>query len=135
MRMHYPTLATVSAAICGALALTWMCVPDVPLSIWGIETSYATGFVGRRCAALFAGLGIMLWLARHSEPSAARKAMSTGLAVGCSILAVLGLVEFFTRHANALILPAVAVEILLALSFVMTERKPAGTADPQMPPS
>ena len=133
MRMHYTTLATMSAAICGALALTWMCAPDVPLSIWDIETSYASSFVGRRCAALFAGLGIMLWLARHSEPSTARKAMSIGLAAGCSILAVLGLAEFFTQHANALILPAVLVEIVLALSFLVLERRPAGTADLQMP--
>ena len=131
--MHYTTLATVSAAICGTLALTWMCAPDVPLSIWDIETSFSSGFVGRRCAALFAGLGIMLWLARHSEPSAARKAMSIGLAAGCSILAALGLVEFFTQHANALILPAVLVEIVLALSFLMVERRSAGAADLQMP--
>jgi hypothetical protein len=123
MTLNYVTLATVSAAICGALALAWMCVPDLPLSIWGIETSYQTGFVGRRCAALFAGLGLMLWLARHSEPSSARKAMSLGLAAGCFILAVLGLAEYATRHANAYILPAVLVETTLALSFLVVERR------------
>lgn len=133
MRMRYTTLATMSATICSALALTWMCVPDLPLSIWDIETSYSSGFVGRRCAALFAALGIMLWLARHSEPSTARNAMSIGLAAGCLILAVLGLAEFFAQHANALILPAVLVETVLALSFLMVERRPAGTADLQMP--
>lgn len=123
MPLKYTSLATVSAAICGTLALLWMCAPDVPLSIWGLESTYPTGFVGRRCAALFAALGMMLWLARHSESTTARKAMSTGVAVGCSILALLGLIEFFTQHANAYILPAVLVEAVLALLFWMVERQ------------
>ncbi len=126
MTLKYATLATVSAALCGALALVWMCVPELPLSLWDVEPSYQTGFVGRRCAALFAGLGLMLWLARHSEPSSARNAMSLGLAAGCAILAVLGLAEYATRHANAYILPAVLVEAVLALSFVMVERRRVG---------
>jgi hypothetical protein len=123
MPLKYTSLATVSAVICGTLALLWMCVPDVPLSIWGLEPTYPTGFVGRRCAALFAALGMMLWLARHSESTTARKAMSTGVSVGCSILALLGLIEFFTQHANAYILPAVLVEVVLALLFWMVERQ------------
>ncbi|NOT89506.1 MAG: hypothetical protein HOP03_15190 [Lysobacter sp.] len=127
MALKYATLATVSAATCGALALIWMCAPDLPLSIWDVETSYQSGFVGRRCAALFAGLGVMLWLARHSAPSSARKAMSLGLAAGCCLLAVLGLVEYVTGHANAYILPAVLVETVLALSFLFVEPRSVET--------
>ena len=115
--MHFRHLAVLSALICFALAFVFLFVPELMLSLWAVAFSGSVGLVCRRSAALFAGIGIVLFKLRHVAPSPARAAVATGATVACLMLALLGMVELFIGHAGPGILLAVAVEIALALAF------------------
>jgi hypothetical protein len=117
LKIRFENLALLSALICLALALIWSLAPQFLLSMWAVGFSEPVGLVCRRAAALFAGVGVMLFQLRHAAPSPVRSAVATGLMVACSLLAVLGITELVLGHAGPGILLAVAVEIALALGF------------------
>lgn len=119
LNIAFKHLALASASTCFALALIWLCTPQFLLALWSVEFSDATGLVCRRAAALFAGIGVMLFTLRHAAPSPARAAVSTGMIVACSILALLGVIELSLGHAGPGILLAVAVEVTLAAGFYL----------------
>ena len=129
--MNFRNLAILSSLICFGLTLTWTLAPALLLAIWGIEFSYPVGLVGRRGAALFAGIGVMFFAARNAEPSAARSALVTGFIVGCAALATLGIFELASGHAGPGILSAVLVEIALALAFLYVARTESPKQDGQ----
>src|SRR5471030_92558 len=122
MQLSFRTLSTFTAALCVVLALIWGLLPDRLLAIWSIEYSSAAGFVARRCAVLFAALGVMFYLVRNEAPSVSRNALSTGFTVGCWGLATLGFVEWLNGHAGLGIMLAVGVELALGLGFFQTRR-------------
>lgn len=121
MKLHFRTLAIITALLAFALALTWMFAPDLLLSSWGVELSDPVALVGRRGAALYGGIGVMFFLARNAEPSAARSALVAGFMVSCSVLAALGVFELVMGRAGPGILLAVLVEIALVLAFSCVE--------------
>lgn len=114
MNIGFRSVAILSALIFFALAFVWMLAPGVLLSGWGIDLSSQVGLVGRRGAALYAGIGVMFFSARNAEPSPARSALLRGVVVACLLLAALGIYEFVNGHAAPGILVAVAIEIVLA---------------------
>lgn len=91
------------------------------MSLWGIDYSHEVGVVSRRGAALFFGIGVMLFLARHAEPSPSRAALSYGFSVGCLALASLGLFEMAKKRAGIGIISAILVEIALAVAFLIAD--------------
>lgn len=117
MKLNFRSLAILSALLFFALAFTWMFAPDLVLSSWGVELSYPVDLIGRGAAALYAGFGVMFFLARNAEPSAARSALITGFMVSCSVLAALGVFELVTGHVERGILAAVLIEVALVLAF------------------
>ena len=100
-----------------------MLAPNLLLSNWGVEFSSAVGLVGRRGAALYAGMGVMFFAARNAEPSPARSALLQGAVVACLVLAVLGVFELATGHAEVSILVAVFIEVALVLAFLVVRFK------------
>ena len=122
MPFSFRTLATTTALLCFALALVWGLRPDLLLGMWGVNSSDATGLVARRSAALFLAIGIMFYRARHAPPSDTRRAMTSGFAIGCLVLAVLGLSEWFNGNAGPGIFLAVATETVLGLAFIQAHR-------------
>ncbi|AGE26077.1 MULTISPECIES: hypothetical protein [Pseudomonas] len=122
MPLSFRTLATATALLCFVLALVWGLRPDLLLGMWGVTSSDATGLVARRSAALFLGIGIMFYRARHAPPSDTRRAMTSGFAIGCLVLAVLGVCEWFSGNAGPGIFLAVATETVLGLAFIQAHR-------------
>ncbi|MFJ4131227.1 hypothetical protein [Pseudomonas cyclaminis] len=122
MPLSVRTLATATALLCFALALIWGLRPELLLGMWGVASSDATGLVARRSAALFLAIGIMFYRARHAPPSDTRRAMTSGFAIGCLVLAVLGVCEWFSGNAGPGIFLAVATETVLGLAFVQAHR-------------
>ena len=117
LTIRFNNLAQLSAAICFALALIWACVPGLLLALWSVGFSDEVALVCRRSAALFAGIGVMLFRLRHAAPSPVRDAVALGVTVACSMLALLGIVDLVMGHAGPGILLAVVVEMALALGF------------------
>lgn len=122
MPLSFRTLATATALLCFVLALVWGLRPDLLLGMWGVTSSDATGLVARRSAALFLAIGIMFYRARHAPPSDTRRAMTSGFAIGCLVLAVLGVCEWFSGNAGPEIFLAVATETVLGLAFIQAHR-------------
>jgi hypothetical protein len=116
--LSFYILASVAAVICFILAATWLLAPQVFFSILGLDYSQPAGLVSRRSAALFAGIGLMLFLARNAQPSPSREALSIGFVVACLVLAGLGIFEFIKKRVTIAILLAVVVEVLLAAAFI-----------------
>jgi hypothetical protein len=135
MKLDFRSLALMSAFLFFSLALIWMFAPDLALSSWGVEFSPEVGLVARRAAALYAGIGVMFFLARNTAPSPVRSALLEGVIVACLALAALGVFELATGHAEVGILTAVFIEVALVLAFLAVRFKeladrtaPAGTA-------
>lgn len=122
MKLGFRHLAILTALLFLALALVWMFEPQRVLVGWGIASTSVTDLVGRRAAALYAGIALMFWLARNASASLARSAMSKGLAAACVILALLGIFELAAGHVTAGILAAVVIELLLALALLYASR-------------
>lgn len=123
MNLDFRRLSLLSALVFFSLALTWTIAPNLLLANWGVEFSSPVGLVGRRGAALYAGMGVMFFSARNAEPSPARSALLGGAVVACLVLAVLGVCELATGHAEVGILAAVFIEIALALAFLAARFK------------
>jgi hypothetical protein len=122
MKTSFRGVAMVSAAIFLTLALTWILAPDVLPSSWGVDLANQANLVGRRSAALYAGLGVMFLLARNAAPSPARTAMLRGAFVTCLLLAALGTAELVNNHARPDILAAVAIDTVLAVALLHAAR-------------
>ena len=122
MSISFRNVAILAAFIFLALALTWMFTPGVLLSRWGVDLSGSAGLVGRRGAALYAGIGVMFLQARNAAPSPARSALLGGTVVACLLLAILGTLELVNGHAGPGILAAVGIEIVLAIAFLHVAR-------------
>jgi len=131
MSINFRNLAVLTALLFFGLAFTWLFVPGLLLASWGVEFSDAVGLVGRRGAALYAGIGVMFFSARNAGPSLARSALVAGFIVTCSILAILGIVELAMGRASSGILSAVVVEIALIVAFLYASRVPDSAARAQ----
>ena len=120
MRLGFYRMSALSASLCFALAIVWGGFPQLLLAMWAVDFSEPVGLVARRGAALFAGIGVMLFRLRHAGPSPARAAAAAGFVTGCALLALLGIGELAAGHAGPGILLAVAVELALAAGFLAT---------------
>ena len=122
MNTSFRNVAILAAFIFLVLALTWMFAPGALLSRWGVDPSGSTDLLGRRAAALYAGIGVMFLQARNAAPSPARSALLSGAIVACLLLAVLGTVELINGHAGPGILVPVAIEVVLVMAFLYAAR-------------
>jgi hypothetical protein len=119
--MSFKTTALITSVICFCLACVWAFGSAILLNLWGVDYAASAELVGRRGAALFLGVGVMLLLARDAEPSQARTSISVGLIVACTTLALLGALEFALGNAGFGILSAVIIELMIALAFLRIE--------------
>lgn len=117
MKLNFRMLAVVTALLFFALAFTWMFAPNLVLSSWGVQPCYSVELIGRRAAALYAGIGLIFFLARNAQPSATRSALIRGVQLTGLLLAALGAFEFVTGHTERGILVAVLIELSLVLAF------------------
>lgn len=122
MKLRFRSLAVLYAIVAFALALVWLFAPDLMLSAWGLDLSHPVGLVGRRGAALFAGMGVMFLVARNAQPSSARSALVAGFVTSCVGLAALGVIELANGHVGPGILSAVLVEVALVLASLFVDR-------------
>lgn len=122
MRLSFRGLATFTSLLLFGLAAVWLLAPNLLLSDWGVAFNASAGLVGRRAAALYAGLAVMLLAARKVEPSAARSAISKGLVATLLSLAALGVYELQAGHATPKILLAVVIEVALTMGFLFVGR-------------
>ena len=118
MQVSFHTLALVTAGIFLLIAIVWLFAPARFLTAWGVKDSAETRLIGRRVAALYAGVAVMFLMASDAEPSLPRSALIVGLVSTCLLLAVSGVVEWLQGRASKGILVAVLIELSLSLLFL-----------------
>lgn len=118
MQVSFHTLALVTAGIFLLIAIVWLLAPARFLTAWGVKNSAETRLIGRRLAALYAGVAVMFFMARDTEPSLPRSALIVGLVSTGLLLAVSGVVEWLQGRASKGILAAVLIELSLSLLFL-----------------
>lgn len=120
--LRFHRLSILTALLFFVLAAVWMFIPEKALAGWGVGFNDAVGLVSRRAAAMYAGIGVMFWLVRNAPQSAGRSALVSGFVTACLIIACLGMYELASGHANAGILIAVCIEIILSVAFIAVSR-------------
>lgn len=120
--MTFRHLALLSSVLVFGLSAAWMFAPELMLTQWGVQYSDGAGLVSRRAAAFYAGIALMLLLARNAEASKTRFALAKGVSLTCLILATLGILEWQSGSATAQILIAVCLEIILAAAFLLSNK-------------
>jgi type IV secretory pathway VirB2 component (pilin) len=123
MSLTFARLATFTSALAFLLAVAFTFWPEFYFGLWQVQYSSPMGVPTRRTAALLFTLGAILFLARNSEPSSARRALSLGLALGAAALAIQALYEFLTGNAGTLILVACITEVGLAAAFLLVGQR------------
>ncbi len=100
------------------LFVVFLFAPQLVYWLLGILGGPDASFIARRAAMLFLGLGVLCWFARKACVSPARSAVCLGVASAMGGLAVLGLFELLREYAGFGILLAIAVELVVAVSFL-----------------
>lgn len=124
--MRFRTIAVITALVALVLGAGYLFAGRLLVGRWQIEPTESVLLFGRRIGALYLGLCVIFFLARSAPVSVARTALSTGTAVACSLLALLGVYEFSAGRAGPAILASAVVESLLALGYIrilVTERR------------
>jgi len=124
MTFSFRALAGMSATLCLLLSAVWMLAPEFVLALWRIDAPEPALIVARRGAALFLGLGVMLFLVRDARKSPERDAISAGMAIACATLAALGFYEWLLQRAGAGVWLAIVTELALVAAFVKARLAP-----------
>jgi hypothetical protein len=131
--MRFRTLAVITAFVSLVLGVGYLFVGALVVGRWQIEPTDSVLLLGRRMGALYLGLSVIFYLARSAPLSVVRTALCAGVAVTCSLLAILGVYEFSAGRAGSGIFVSVLVEALLALGYIwmlFTDRRGAVGSSP-----
>jgi hypothetical protein len=127
--VNFKTLAVITAILMFVLGVGYLFAGTLFLGRWQIQPTESVLLLGRRIGALNLGFSVGFFLARTAPVSVARTALCAGVAIGCSLLALLGVYEFSAGRAGAGILVSALVESLLAIGYIwilFTERRGTG---------
>lgn len=116
---YYKVLSWASAILFALLFVTLLLVPRAVLDGTGLVASAWTDFLCRRAGVIVLGLGVLSFVSRNAPPTATRQGIVLGVGTSLGGLAVLGSVEVARGFASPGLLPAVAVETLFALAYVL----------------
>jgi hypothetical protein len=117
------TLFAVTAGLSLLLGVGWTFFPTFMLSTWAVGTDDVGVYVARRYGALLFGYVAILWLARSSPASPARRAILAGGVLVTSGMTLVSLYGVLTRVVGPGAWSAVVIETLLAAGFVAQYRR------------
>lgn len=83
----------------------------------GLEPSLATLVLSRRTAMFMLGISVLTFAARNLRPSKERQIICFSIAIVLFGLSCMGTYEFMQGNINASIIPPIAIETILWLSF------------------
>jgi hypothetical protein len=92
------------------------------LQAFGLAADAGGLFVAQRAAPVFAGLAVLLWLARDLPAGTGRDAVAISMAVIWAGIALTGVVDYLRGQAGAPILLAAAAEVVAAALFLIARR-------------
>ncbi len=115
--IDFRTLNKITCGISSALFVFLLACPEPIFYLFNVAGNDSAYFISRRAAMLFLGFSVISWLSRNAPPSAARQAISLGIALSMSGLAILGIFEFIRGYAGGGIFLAVSAELFLTVTY------------------
>lgn len=115
-------LCILAALVCLILFGFLLTHGGVYVQTYGVTPDDGARFVARRAAPMFAGLAVLLWLARDLPKGTARDAICSAMAVIWAGIACTGIYEYVVGVATAPILLAAVAELGIALAFMAVRR-------------
>lgn len=115
--MSFNFVVTIASIAGTVLGVGWIFAGTLFFKRWGIQAHPDGLLIGRRLGAVYLGTAIMLFLGRTAPPSDLRTALCVGMMFSMVVLAVLGVIEFKARRANAAILISTTIEVFLTAGF------------------
>lgn len=126
MRHAFFWVASALAGFCLLLALGWALAPSLLSAAWELQLGTPADVVlTHRTAALYLGLGLLLFLCRRTPPSPARRGVAVGAAVTCAGLAVAGLRSFAVGVTGPGGLATAIFELAVCVALLMADRADA----------
>jgi hypothetical protein len=117
--LFYKTVMRVSAATFLGLSLFLFFAPRTFLGGLGLDLTASTDFLCRRASVLLLALAVLSLAGRNAASGAARQALALALFVATAVMAVLGVAEYVRGATTVGIFKAVAVEVALAVCFLL----------------
>lgn len=115
--MKLSTLFTLGAIAYFIFGIPFFLIPGTMLSLYVNPVPVEASNVARMTGAAYLGLGVLLWLARNSGPSEARRAIVLAGVAGAGIGTVAALWIQFTGPMSAFGWTTVIINLVFALAF------------------
>lgn len=109
----YRNLSIATAGLSLYLFVCLLFFPGAIFALFGLQGAESAEIMSRRASMLFMGFSVICWSAHDVENSAARQAVSAGLAVAMLGLAGIGLFELGRGAVGPGVLPAIAAEVTI----------------------
>jgi len=107
----------LKAAICLIFGILFLAVPALAMSLFGVTLDAAGELMARLYGASLAGNLLVLWLARDSGPSIARKAIVWGAFIYDAIGLIVALVAVLTGVMGTMGWLTVLIYLVLTFGF------------------
>ena len=114
----------VATIVCLVLFSILLVAPANYVAGYGGPADSGAVFMGRRAAPMLLAIALITGLLRGSLDLAVQWAVSWGMILGFTGVAVTGVHAYFTGMADQTILLAAGGEVLLAVAFALSLRRP-----------
>jgi hypothetical protein len=131
--MKLKVLFIIAAVYGFLLGLPLLLAPEAMAAMTGANLDPQMAMQLRYMGVAFLGLGIIAWLARNSDASKARDALSMGFFIFFVLSAVTSLYAQFTPAAMPTDWVYVVVQALLAVGFFVVGKANMSTSKSQVP--
>lgn len=127
--MNIKALFVVHSIIALVFGVSFVLVPNQVVSFYGATLTVAGVFAGRLFGSSLLTFAAVLWLARDSQDSAARRAIILGFFITLIIGAIVAAQGVLTGVVNALGWSTVAIYAVLALCYGYLYMRQTGPAE------
>jgi len=122
--MRSSTAFLIGAVLALGFGISFLLVPAVVLSVYGVQGDVATQLMGRFFGVALLQIGVTLWLLKDARDAATQRGLATGGAVAAVAGIVVALMGTLAGTLNALGWTVVAIYALLLVAYLGVLRAP-----------
>jgi hypothetical protein len=127
--MNVKSLFVVHSIIALVFGLVFVLVPTQVAAIYGVTVTAGGAFIGRLFGSSLLTFAVVLWLARNSQDSAARRALVLGFFITFIIATIVAAQGVLADVVNALGWSTVALYAVLTLCYGYLAMRQTGPAE------
>jgi hypothetical protein len=123
-------LLLIYAVFAAVTSVLMLFAPEFYIFIYGAASDTQAQLMTRYIGALFGGLALMAWMARDTQTSATRNAITFGLAAASGLGAIVCVFFALSGLYNVIVWGSVGIHVAFCVAFLTTGR---GTAPAALP--